>query len=136
MQAEAGVKSESKHWIRRLRPAGPLGVAVVLSTMLIILAAEPAIAWILLPSVLLGGVFAFTMHRLTHNPTSVEPQRAEIQIAKIPVAGVMGLVFTVGMMAVFFAALPEVRLFLLLSLPLGALLGVALYLWHKRHPLS
>lgn len=57
-------------------------------------------------------------------------------MAKIPVKGIMGLVFTVGTMAIFFAALPEVRLFLLLALPCGALMGGALYLWHKRHPLS
>ena len=99
--------------------------------MLIILAAEPAVGWILLPSVLLGGVVAFTLHySKSHDWKTGELKKAEIQIARIPVTGVIGFIFTIGMMAVFFTALPEVRFFLLLALPLGVVLGIALYYFH------
>ena len=55
-------------------------------------------------------------------------------MAKIPVNGPMGLVFTLGTMAIFLLALPEIRWFLLLALPVGTLVGLSLHLWHSRHP--
>ena len=122
--------------MKRMKSAGAVGVVVMLGTMAIILVAEPVLGWILLPSALLGALVALILHSLKPQERSATEERPEIQISKIPVKGLMGLVFTVGTMAIFFAALPEVRLFLLLALPCGALMGGALYLWHKRHPLS
>ncbi len=51
-----------------------------------------------------------------------------IRIDKIPVQGPFGLVFTVGMMAIFLIGLPEVRWFFLYSLPVGVIVGVILRL--------
>ena len=129
-------ESISGHWTKRVKFTGPIGVFVMLVTMAIILVAEPALGWVLLPSALLGVLIAVILHSWKTKDIESAEGRPEIQISKIPVKGAMGLVFTVGMMAMFFAALPEVRLFLLLALPCGALIGGALYLWHKRHPLS
>ncbi len=58
------------------------------------------------------------------------------QISKIPVAGVIGAVFTVGIVLMFLAGVPEARLFALISVPLGVIVGVILYLWHKRRPVE
>jgi hypothetical protein len=55
-----------------------------------------------------------------------------ISMHKIPVKGGVGLVFTVGVMVMFLIALPQARGFFLLSLPAGILVGVALYLLHRR----
>lgn len=116
---------------------GPVGVIVMLAAMLIILVAEPALGWILLPSTVLGILVAVILRSSKSLRTNAEePERAEIQISKIPITGIMGIVFTIGMMAVFFTALPQVRLFLLLALPTGVVIGLGLYLWHKWHPLS
>lgn len=57
-------------------------------------------------------------------------------ISKIPVKGVMGAVFTVGIVLMFLAGVPHARLFALISLPLGVIVGVVLYLWHKRRPVD
>jgi hypothetical protein len=47
---------------------------------------------------------------------------------KIPVKGAMGLVFTVGMLAMILISLPEARWFLAISLPTGVVIGIILRL--------
>jgi hypothetical protein len=51
-----------------------------------------------------------------------------ITMHKIPVEGPMGLVFTVGVLAMILLALPEARWFLALSLPTGVVIGIILRL--------
>jgi hypothetical protein len=48
------------------------------------------------------------------------------QIAKIPVSGAIGLIITVGLMLGFLMAVPETRLWLYISVPVG--IGVAVVL--------
>ena len=50
---------------------------------------------------------------------------------KIPVKGSMGLVFTIGVLAMILFALPEARWFLALSLPIGVAIGVILRLTRR-----
>jgi len=50
------------------------------------------------------------------------------RIDKIPIAGPMGFVFVVGMLADVLLELPEIRWFLALSLPLGVLIEIILRL--------
>jgi hypothetical protein len=103
--------------------------------MIVLLAAEPVLAWFIFPTLLLGILVAAGLHSSQSSPGQQDDeQRPAIQIAKIPVKGAMGLVFTIGTRAIFFVALPQVRWFLVLALPSGALIGAGLYLWHKRHP--
>lgn len=52
-----------------------------------------------------------------------------IRIDKIPVSGAMGLIFTVASLAIFLA-LPTIRWFAMLSVPVG--LGVAALLHFTR----
>jgi len=51
-----------------------------------------------------------------------------ITMHKIPVKGAMGLVFTVGMLAMILISLPEARWFLAISLPTGVVIGIILRL--------
>jgi len=52
-----------------------------------------------------------------------------ITMHKIPVGGdEMGLVFTVGVVGMILLALPEMRTFLMLSLPIGVAVGIILRL--------
>jgi hypothetical protein len=57
-------------------------------------------------------------------------------ISKIPVKGVMGAVFTVGIVLMFLVGVPHARLFVLITVPLGVVVGIVLYLWHKRKPVE
>jgi hypothetical protein len=57
-------------------------------------------------------------------------------ISKIPVKGVMGAVFTVGIVLMVLVGLPHARLFFLISVPFGVIVGIVLYLWHKRKPVE
>jgi hypothetical protein len=54
-----------------------------------------------------------------------------ITMHKIPVKGSMGLVFTIGVLAMILFALPEARWFLALSLPIGVAIGVILRLTRR-----
>ena len=55
-----------------------------------------------------------------------------ITMHKIPVGGdVMGLVFTIGVLSMILLALPEMRLFLALSLPIGVAIAIILRLIHR-----
>ena len=51
---------------------------------------------------------------------------------KIPVEGNPGLIFTLGMMFIFLSSLPQVRCFFVLAIPPGILIGMVLYLIHRR----
>jgi len=57
-------------------------------------------------------------------------------ISKIPVKGIMGAVFTVAIVFMFLVGVPHARLFVLISAPLGVIVGVVLYIWHKRRPVE
>jgi hypothetical protein len=51
-----------------------------------------------------------------------------ITMHKIPVKGWAGLLFTVGIIAIALASLPQARWFLALSLPTGVVIGIILRL--------
>jgi xanthine/uracil/vitamin C permease (AzgA family) len=55
-----------------------------------------------------------------------------IRIDKIPVKGALGLVFTLGIVVMTLISLPQARWFFVLALPVGILVGVGLYLSHRR----
>jgi uncharacterized membrane protein len=58
-----------------------------------------------------------------------------IRIDKIsPEGEEMGLVFTVGVLAMILISLPQARLFITLSLPTGIIVGLILHLIHRRPP--
>jgi hypothetical protein len=55
-----------------------------------------------------------------------------ITMHKIPVGGdEMGLVFTIGVIAMILIALPEARSFLALSLPIGVVIAIILRLTRR-----
>ena len=122
--------------IDKIPMKSPIGVILMLGVMVLFLVFEPALTWFFLPAIFLGVLIAVIIHWSKSPSDRVgDQERPEIQMAKIPVKGAMGLVFAIGTMAVFFAALPEVRWFLLLAMPAGVLIGMGLHLWYKRHPL-
>ncbi len=49
------------------------------------------------------------------------------QIAKIPVSGFIGLVVTIGLMIGFLVAVPQTRLWLYISVPIGVAVAVILH---------
>lgn len=55
-----------------------------------------------------------------------------IRIDKIPVAGAAGLFFVLATLFLFLLGIPAVRWFFFISLPVGALGGVGLYLWRQQ----
>jgi hypothetical protein len=55
-----------------------------------------------------------------------------IPSSKIPVKGVVGLVFTLLFMTLILIALPQARWFFLFTVPAGALVGGVLYLINRR----
>ena len=56
-----------------------------------------------------------------------------IRIDKIsPEGEVMGLVFAIGVMAMILISLPSARVFFALSFPTGIIVGLILYLIHRR----
>jgi hypothetical protein len=54
-----------------------------------------------------------------------------ITMHKIPVTGLIGLVFTLGVLAMILLALPEARWFLAVSLPSGVVIGIILRLTRR-----
>ena len=55
-----------------------------------------------------------------------------ISMHKLPVGGdKMGLVFTIGVLAMILVALPQARAFILVSLPTGLIIGLILRLMHR-----
>jgi hypothetical protein len=92
-----------------------IGVLVILGSILL---TEPALAGFVAPALLVGALVAVAIHRWKPSPSlTPDAPRPEIQIAKIPVTGPIGVVFTIGTMAIFWMALPEVRGFLPLLSP-------------------
>lgn len=116
---------------------GPVGVVVMLLVVVLILISEPALEWIMLPALVLGVLVAIILRHSGNSPFLDEKAQgnAEIRIDRIPVSGgFIGTLFTLGTVAIFFAALHEVRWFLLFSIPCGVLAGFFLHFWHTRHP--
>ena len=62
-------------------------------------------------------------------PSDTRPQ---IDIAKIHIKGWVGLVFAIGVMALFLIAVPAIRWLFFLRVPLGVLIGVVLHFRHRR----
>lgn len=112
------------------------GVVLGVGLMLLVLALEPALSWFVVPTVLVGIVVAFVLRSSKLADSQADQGRPEIQISRIPVKGGMGLVFTAGSIVIFCIALPEARWFLGLAVPVGALIGLTLHTWHKRHPIT
>ncbi len=107
----------------------------VVGIVLLVLALEPALSWFVVPALLVGLSVALVLRSSSRTAAADRDEaRPEIQIAKIPVKGGMGLLFTVGTIVIFCAALPEARWFLALAIPTGMVVGLALYKWHNRHP--
>ena len=103
--------------------------------MILILVAEPVLAWFIVPALVIGVVVAAILHSSKASPARLpDEEMPEIQMARIPVKGAMGLVFTIGTMAIFFVSVPQVRWFLVLALPTGVMIGAGLYLWRRQHP--
>lgn len=119
----------------KVQITGWIVALTAVTIMVVALLNEPSLTWFVLLALLVGILVAVILRSSRFSSTDGKDQpRPEIQIAKIPVKGLMGLVFTVGTMAIFFLALPEIRWFLLLALPAGVLVGLGLHLWHTRHP--
>jgi hypothetical protein len=55
-----------------------------------------------------------------------------IRIDKIPVKGAVGLVITLGVMAMFLISVPATRWLLLFSVPTGIAIALILRYWHGR----
>jgi hypothetical protein len=60
------------------------------------------------------------------------PRHPGIRIDKISVKSWAGLVFTIWVIVYFLIVLPPLRWFFILMLPAGILVGVVLYLFHRR----
>ena len=57
-------------------------------------------------------------------------------VSKIPVKGVIGALFTLGVVFMFLVGVPQARFFALISVAVGIVVGLILYLWHKRRPVE
>ncbi|MFQ5740052.1 MAG: hypothetical protein ACE5JX_13680 [Acidobacteriota bacterium] len=55
-----------------------------------------------------------------------------IRIDKIPVKSSAGLLFVIGVLAIFLIGIPATRWFLALALIGGAAVAALLYWWHNR----
>ncbi|HJT00052.1 MAG TPA: hypothetical protein VJ756_13255 [Terriglobales bacterium] len=53
------------------------------------------------------------------------------RIEKIPIRGGIGAIIAMGLMIGFLAEVPETRLWLFISVPLGLIFGTILYLRHR-----
>ncbi|HYL95545.1 MAG TPA: hypothetical protein VET69_07045 [Terriglobales bacterium] len=56
------------------------------------------------------------------------------RIEKIPIRGGIGAIIAIGLMIDFLADVPETRLWLYISVPLGLIFGIILYLRHIDLP--
>jgi cobalamin synthase len=114
--------------------ASRVALLLVVGVLVFILALEPALSWFVIPALLVGLIVALVLRLSTQTaPFSRDQARPEIQMAKIPVKGGMGLVFTVGTAAIFCLALPEARWFVALAIPAGVVVAIALRSWRNRH---
>ena len=64
--------------------------------------------------------------------TEWQADMAGIPIDKIPVKGVVGLILTLGVMAIFLVAVPATRWLLLFSVPTGIVIALFLHFWYGR----
>jgi len=55
---------------------------------------------------------------------------------RLPLKGVGGLVFTAAMLVLAVAYVPVLRWFLAAAIPIGLIIALALYFWHKHAPVS
>ena len=112
--------------------AGSLVLAlVIVASVSIAGAAMPELLFFLIPAIIFGIGTVFVLRRgglrLGKNGQAFAGQRPEIDIAKIKVGGgVAGLIFTVGSMWIFLAAIPALWYFLALAIAGGAGVAVAL----------
>lgn len=109
----------------------------MLLVIVLVMMADPFFGWIMLPALLFGMLVAVVLRLSNRSALSTDEARGpgEIRIDSIRVSGgIIGGIFTLGTMAIFFAALHEVRWFFVFSLPCGILAGIFLHLWHARHP--
>jgi hypothetical protein len=128
--------NESRDGLRSGKWVARAGWLLIVGSAMLVLALEPALSWFVVPALLVGVLVALVL-RSSHAADSAHDEpRPEIQMAKIPVKGGMGLVFTMGTITIFCLALPEARWFLALAIPVGALIGLILHTWHKRHPIT
>ena len=118
---------------RRLSLTGP-GLIAALGVLALLLTASESLVVFALAS-LPGVVFALVLHFINHD---VMPAREDTpgpswgpNMSKITFSGAGGLIFALGSRAIFFVALPEVRWFLALSLPLGIVVGTILHFAHR-----
>jgi L-asparagine transporter-like permease len=121
---------------------GWIGLAVIIAFIVAMMAA-PVLRWFFVlsvpPGLLIAGMLYFVNRRQEgrnlyarrDSPEDLD-EHPGIRIHRIPVKSWVGLVFAVGVMLLFFIALPAIRWFFLLTLPVGILFGVALYLLHRR----
>ena len=120
----------SGKWVARV------GWFLMVGIVVLVLALEPALSWFVVPALLVGVLVAFVLRSSQAPDSARDEPRPEIQMAKIPVKGGIGLLFTMGTITIFCLALPEARWFLALAIPVGALIGLILHTWHKRHPIT
>jgi predicted branched-subunit amino acid permease len=115
-------------------PVSRVALLLGVGVLFVVLALEPALSWFVIPALLVGLMVALILRSSTQTaPLRRDQAPPEIQIAKIPVTGGMGLVFTVGTIAIFCLALPEARWFVALAIPAGVVVAIALRSWRKRH---
>jgi hypothetical protein len=69
------------------------------------------------------------MRRSSSHQAESPPRRG---LAGIPLAGWVGLLFTLAFMGVMLYAVPALRWFFLLSIPPGVLIGAFLYWLNRR----
>jgi hypothetical protein len=122
---------------------GWVGLAFTIAFMAVMLLSVPALRWFFVlsfpPALAIAGILHLVNRRQEARNLRVRrdsshdlDEQPGIRIHKIPVKGWAGLVFAIGVMLLFFIALPHVRWFILLTLPSGLILGVVLYLLHRR----
>ena len=63
---------------------------------------------------------------------SDSPRHPGINTTRVNPKGWVGLVFAIGVMLLFLISLPQIRWFFIMTLPVGAIFGVALWLLHRR----
>jgi hypothetical protein len=70
-----------------------------------------------------------------HQSAGEESPRAEINMSQIRVGGgIAGFIFAAGTVYIFFVGVPALRWFLALAIPTGAVISIALRLFHRYKP--
>ncbi len=63
-------------------------------------------------------------------------EKPDPRIDKIPIKGFIGAVVGIGLMAGFLLEIPAFRWVLLITVPAGIIIGIGLYWWHKKRPIT